>query len=826
MRGIIHIFNDYKFTIEENTPIEEDVALDPELLGRVFENLLAAYNPETKSTARKQTGSFYTPREIVDYMVERALIYTLETRFQEQVSSKVANLRKRLEHLVSYDQVGNPFSPDETIILIKVIDRLKVLDPACGSGAFPMGFLHKLVHILQKLDPGNVQWKERQVNRIERLIAGAHTIEDSELRDRTLEDLEDQRQSIFDAFARDELNFSRKLFLIENCIYGVDIQPIAVQIAKLRFFISLVVEQKPSTDRMKNLGIHSLPNLETKIVAANTLIGLDKPDGWLPSYNILKLERQLDDVRHQHFSVRNQNRKRQCRERDKELRRQISDLLEAEGFLGSVGKEMADWDPYDQNASAEFFDPEWMFGLLTEQQSGSTFRGNMSLVNDTAGQMEFGTSASVTTGFDITIGNPPYVRADEQSEWNRKLREAIFDCCRREVNRVHHQYETLWEKWDLYIPFIEKAFKLLRPGGVTSLIVSDAFCHSKYAQKPQNWYLKNALIIRLDFFSKIKIFDAAVRNMTFFFQKANGTDNRPERRVHDPEFGNVNLLLTNTQPKLTYRCFFPEDKNEATINIPTVPIANICYLSYGLAASSDEKRFKGEFVTDDVTSDSKDELHPKPWVEGKLLAKWLPVSNRWLEWGTDRAPSKFRRVTFKELFDAPEKLLILVIGGDDLKICYDDNQLYTNHSSVICVPWHALNGIRNRSIRKSAHYRGESPALNQPTREQLEEISKHFSVKYLLAILNSSPAREFLRANRRSNTALYPDDWKKLPIPDVPIEQQTPIVALVDQILDAKRKAPHAEIGALEARVDDMIKQLYGLTEEEIAVVEGGTNGR
>ena len=108
-----------------------------------------------------------------------------------------------------------------------------------------------------------------------------------------------------------------------------------------------------------------------------------------------------------------------------------------------------------------------------------------------------------------------------------KMRQRIEDS---------NQYETLWEKWDLYIPFIERSYKLLKPRGFTTLIVSDAYCHSKYAQKSQNWFLKNSRILRLDFLSKVKIFDAAVRNVTYLFQRADGSQQKPERRVHDPEF--------------------------------------------------------------------------------------------------------------------------------------------------------------------------------------------------------------------------------------------------------------------------------------------------
>ncbi len=219
--GLIHILARYKFTVAENTPIEEEVALDPELLGKVFENLLAAYNPETGATARKQTGSFYTPREIVNYMVDEALIACLKTKL-ETMRPAAANTAERLRHLFTYNDQPRQFAPAEVDALIEAIDHLKILDPACGSGAFPMGILHKLVFVLGKLDPGNQNWKARQ-------LAKASEIPDATVRERVLDDIEQ-------TFGANELDYGRKLYLIENCIYGVDIQPIAVQIAKLRFF--------------------------------------------------------------------------------------------------------------------------------------------------------------------------------------------------------------------------------------------------------------------------------------------------------------------------------------------------------------------------------------------------------------------------------------------------------------------------------------------------------------------------------------------------------------------------------------------------------------
>jgi len=879
VRGLFDIFHRYKFTVEENTPIDEEVALDPELLGKVFENLLAAYNPETRTTARKQTGSFYTPREIVDYMVDEALIAYLGQQVTEQVtvtSKSDSHLKPRLRRLFAYTDEAHDFASAEVDVLIDAIDHAKILDPACGSGAFPMGILHKLVFILRKLDPNNTRWKQQQLARAQRDRELTEQMEDEKNRQHALEDIEARIRDIEYSFTEQdhELDYTRKLYLIENCIYGVDIQPIAVQIAKLRFFISLVADQRVD-DAAPNRNVRALPNLETKFVAANSLLGIVRPaekpklapalapsatvkhkvdeladvfaqylkvtgaalkEKWLsigrevcaelnallvhdatftplnadwlfpttPDTSALRAllpgdgamtashttiemrnpeiertEAELRRVRQRHFTAKTTQTKKKYRDADARLRERLGDLLERDGWEHATTEMLAKWDPYNQHTHAEFFDPEWMFGVID--------------------------------GFDVVIGNPPYVRADA-GEAHVAFRKRI---------EASGQYETLWEKWDLYIPFIELGYKLLRHGGVTTMIVSDAYCHAKYAQKSQTWFLQHSRVLRLDFFSKIQIFDAAVRNVIYFFQKADGSNNRPERRLHEPKFGLITELSTDYQSRLDYRLFFPDTDNNAEFSKRILLLQKICYVSYGLRPNSDENAIDGKFVTSDVVSSTRTELHSKPYVEGKHLANWLPKEHIWLEWNTERASGRFCRPTFPEMYPVPEKLLAQRSPGPDPVVCYDSVGFIFTPASVGFIPWLSLAGVRNRSLQKSARYRDEKPRADLPKREQLEQTSKRFAVKYLLAVMNSSAARDYLRAHRRSNIHLYPDDWKALPIPDVSLEEQQPLVKLVDEILALKTQNPAADVSALEAEIDQLVYRLYGLTEEEVKMVEG-----
>ena len=260
-RGLIPLLEHYKFTVEENTPIDQEVALDPELLGRVFEHLLAEYNPETRkiaSSARKETGSYYTPRAIVDYMVEEALVAALSQKCQPTNSNETPwdeRLRYLLDYAQMFDDASEWFDDRETDAIVKTISELKVLDPAVGSGAFPMGMLHKLTLVLRRLDPDNTRWEALQKELAEKRAADAFNTQNQQERDIELTDI----SATFERY-RDS-DFGRKLYLIQNSIFGVDIQPIACQIAKLRFFISLAIEQEPDRDA-ENFGIKPLPNLE------------------------------------------------------------------------------------------------------------------------------------------------------------------------------------------------------------------------------------------------------------------------------------------------------------------------------------------------------------------------------------------------------------------------------------------------------------------------------------------------------------------------------------------------------------------------------------
>ena len=524
--GLLTLFGRYNFTIEENSPDDAEVALDPELLGKVFENLLGTYNPETRETARKSSGSFYTPREIVAYMVDESLRAYL-------LGSGVP--LAEVDALLSDEDLPAPLASDapRRKALADILLRLRALDPACGSGAFPMGLLGRMVALLRKLDPAMDR-------------AGT---------------------------------YRAKLGIIKNCLYGVDIQSIAVQICKLRFFISLVCDQNPDlTNPENNYGIDPLPNLETKFVAANTLVGLRTIDrdtlSGLGYDSIEFLRAQVEDIRSRHFSAHTYAEKLELRKADaavrirlekeiaataakpdaakiaqwqKEttaLRKTLDELpstlrkrrtlrctvtqstlslglplepeqarlplasgtleeeLAAESAVLSrklaaleakIAREqakcpssefnqdaaqLAAWDPYDQNASSPFFDPNWMFGLKE--------------------------------GFDIVIGNPPYINFSKNKALNAFYKPMGF--------------ETFDSNGDMYCLFYERGWNLLTPTGHLCYITSNKWMRAGYGEKLRKFLAEKTNPETLVDFAGVKIFVAAtVDTNILLFQK--GTEN-------------------------------------------------------------------------------------------------------------------------------------------------------------------------------------------------------------------------------------------------------------------------------------------------------------
>ncbi|NOY79786.1 MAG: N-6 DNA methylase [Kiritimatiellaeota bacterium] len=516
VRGLIEILSCYKFTIEENTPLEEEIALDPELLGKVFENLLAAYSEDTRTTARKALGAFYTPRRIVSYMVDESLRNYLASQVPT-VSSDI--LRDLFQADPSEYSATEHINAADRAALINAIGRVKIIDPACGSGAFPMGALHRLVDLLRKLDPNNESWKRDRLAEAERYyeLLRAANASDEELAE-CADRIEDIRHSFDTRFHA--LDFGRKLYLIENCIYGVDILPIACQIAKLRFFIALIVDQNVDREA-PNLGVRPLPNLETRMVAADTLMPIERPDQQMNLLDALvqPLRCKLEKVRHDHFNARTPARKRKCREQDRKLRDEIATLLRENGMPADSAARLSEWDPYDQNHPAGFFDSEWMFGLpvgpvRVDGAAPGTLRGNFALMNKVAGQMEPTAAGNAQSGFDIVIGNPPYVRIQTLKKQD-PARVAFYK---------KHYASARKGNYDLYVVFVEAGLNLLKPDGHLAYILPHKFFNAKYGEPLRKLLADGGHLQHVVHFGDHQVFPGATNYVCLLFLAKAGAD--------------------------------------------------------------------------------------------------------------------------------------------------------------------------------------------------------------------------------------------------------------------------------------------------------------
>ena len=799
VRGLIDILNRYKFTVAENTPIEEEVALDPELLGKVFENLLAAYNPETQTTARKKTGSFYTPREIVNYMTEESLIAYFKSALIEYCESKSTfsattppaqldlsgqaepvqtrfdvkkewlsdnqkdSIESNLRHLIAYNDELHQFNEEETEQLIKAIDALKILDPACGSGAFPMGILHKLVFILSKLDPRNDQWRQRQIARVESTIETAEKIDDSTIRENTIRDLEQEIDNINDAFERNELDYGRKLYLIENCIYGIDIQPIAVQIAKLRFFISLIVDQKIDDSR-ENRGVRPLPNLETKFVAANTLIGVDKPKQIsIRNPQIDEKEKELSEVRRKHFIARTPRTKAKYRDQDDKIRNEISELLKRDGFPNETTQKIAYWNPYDQNTIADFFDTEWMFGIKD--------------------------------GFDVVIGNPPYINIENLPVATK--------------NYLFKNYQACKGRTDIYIAFLEKSISVLNTKGMISFILPSAFATQKYGEKMRQILIEDHSIREVVDASSYRIFEnALVYNIILMVGNHKGQD-QTKIRLHysnadfDTDGGKEFLIDQHAFAELkdsrleTNPLVFESLKIKEKIWQSAVRFDQICFVAYGARLNHrSEKLGKDHYISQSRISGGK------RFCEGKNIERYSFSQEGWLNY----TPDEHYNSMFPELFEN-KKLMFINVVKERLRFAYDDEGFYNSHTVVNCVRLDLLSEASHISARRAM-------------RNSNSKFSQKYDYKFLLGVLNSGVTNWYFHSFLSEGLHFYPNDAKALPIPDVSSVQQAQIVELVDLILMTKATDSEADTSEEEAEIDQLVYALYGLTEEEIAMVE------
>lgn len=707
-QSLFDFFRQYNFTIDETDPDDTEIGVDPEMLGKIFENLLED---------NKDKGAFYTPKEIVQYMCRESLIAYLMTDSdfnEEKIRTFV------LKHT-------GDFSDTEKKTLLEKLHDVKVCDPAVGSGAFPMGMLNEL-------------------------YACRHYLEE------------------------DCLPVEIKKQIIKENLYGVDIEKGAVDIARLRFWLSIVVDEEIPLP---------LPNLDYKIMQGNSL---------LESYKGIDLSILTQDQQVNLFDTENTVEKLieaingfympHDQEAKAKIRLQIKELILQRLKFFNDSETVAKLSQIDLHANTSFFLwHTWFYDVFNRPDKNN--------------------------GFDIVIGNPPYISAPAQiaTQTLSEQRQRIIDS---------NKYKSLYQKWDLYIPFIELGIQLSCYNGIITMIVPFPLTNQLYAKKLRKMLVEDFDLFELNDLNGTKIFEnATVSNCIPFIKK-----NKPQGTTWISNIDcnlSIKRIFEQNHAELVQdgeTCVWNVTQQNRTTKRHTEMhvLGDYCYISYGLRPNSDEKTAKGKFKKQDLISPVQDTIPRRKYIEAKDIEKYVVLRIRYLEYGTKRSPSKLVRPTFDAWFE-PCKLLFNRLGS--LKGTLDENNKLIHNDSIIgAALWKDLHGIENKSINTSIK------KYSTMLRQSMEKLSETVQLKYLLGIMNSKYASFLLSCLRGNDYHIYPEHIRNIPVPNASMEEQQPVISLVDKILAAKKENPSADTSAEERQIDLLVYRLYNLTFEEAKIID------
>ena len=741
--GLLNFFEQYNFTIDENDPNDAEVGVDPEMLGRIFENLLED---------NKDKGAFYTPKEIVQYMCRESLIAYLQTDATDDAH------RERLRRFVE--------THDATILhdaeyVREKIENVKICDPAIGSGAFPMGLLNELVAC--------------------RVALGLHI------------DKNVNRAEI-------------KKHIIQNSIYGVDIEKGAVDIARLRFWLSIAVDEDEPQD---------LPNLDYKIMQVNSLLeqyevfdlsGLTQKktdeNGMLSLFdNMLDVHRrQLRMLLSEYYDTVDHKLKKQLHSK---IQENVVKQLKEQGMT-------ADLSNIDIAANTQFFLWHTWFNDVFSRPSKE--------------------------GFDIVIGNPPYVK--------------------EYVNR--HAFDGFREtspyyigKMDLWYGFACHGIDLLSQSGHLCFIAQNNWTTSAGAKKLRDKIVRDTRILQLLDFNTYMVFENAdIQTMIMLFEKNQTTDNYEIdlRILMEGATKDDMLALLNKQiRRTTYRTkkfsranysnklfsfsdnevifdklsenkgYLQDDEVAQGIVFPqdfldkkgAAKLGNRFPIGSGIFGMSNEEKNALDL------SDNEKRLI-KPYFSTEQIGRFFtnPSNSKWLIY-TD---SSFKRVNSMDNYPHIKAHLDQFID-----IFTSDNKPYGLHR---CRKEMFFQGEKIISLRKCVG----QPCFSYSdfdcyvTQTFFSIKTSRWNMKFLTGVLNSKLVAFWLRHKGKMQGNNYQVDKEPLqgiPLPLVGLSLQQPIIDLVDKILVAKRQDPQADTSKLEQEIDKTVYALYGLTEDEIKIVEG-----
>jgi hypothetical protein len=731
IKELFEVFETYNFTIDENTSVDVELSIEPEMLGRIFENLLAEINPETGETARKATGSYYTPRPIVEYMVDESLKQYLMTK------TKLDD--KKIKSLLTYEDVEIILSDTDRDLIVSALDTLKIIDPACGSGAFPMGVLQKLLLILQKVDPESQYWLDKKLS----------NIPDASLR----RDLKTKLKA-------DNFNYIHKLGIIRDAIYGIDIQPIAVEISKLRFFLSLIVDEKVN-DAKENRGIEPLPNLEFKFVCANSLIELPKKNDQKTLFeadnDITLLKNLRDEYLRSYGSEKKRVEKKFSEVQSKMAKHALSWALW--GGERSQTMKLSQWDPFSEEPCG-WFDSEWMFGIKN--------------------------------GFDIVIGNPPYIFSRENlTAEDKEIYKRIYTLTQFKIN--------------LYILFIEKAFRTLNDSGTLVYIIPNNWLTLATNSDLRRFLLSNTYDVRV-VFNYDRVFENASVDTCILIFNRQGAQKISGYQWKEGGIEQVKSCESNKYLK-TDNCILGDLMSETNDGFRICEKINS--IAECLSVSADVKNGVQAYTVGEGEPIQTEEMkknrvyhsdHPrdKSWIkylDGIDVMRYrLGWSGEFIKYGENLSRSRM-----PSLFQG-ERLIVRQIPGQPpycIHSCYTNKPFINDNNSMIIK-------MKNGKI--------------SPT--------------FILGLINSKLISFwFVHTFGKLQRKIFPQFKVKelmiFPIIGSEPKKQSQIVDLVDRILVATAGADYLnnpdkqkEVSLCNEKIDQIVYALYGLSKEEIELVE------
>lgn len=716
--GVLDVFDRYNFTVNEAEPLEKEVAIDPEMLGKVFENLI-------EENRRKGLGSYYTPREIVHYMCQESLINYLDTALN--ISTETVGAEKRKQALLGSEKAEQtlltspvrrelvPRADLETFIHLgdqishyeavearydikmpasitdhaRVIDEkladITVCDPAVGSGAFPVGMMMEIVRARCALTP-----------------------------------------YFNDVHERAPYHFKRHA--IQDCLYGVDIDPGAVEIAKLRLWLSLVVDEEDVKQ------IKPLPNLFYKIVAGNSLLGVEK--------NLFnrQLFRRLEELKPLYFDATDKVKK-------DDYKKQIDDLI------------------HQLTNGKEAFDFEIYFSEVILKKGG----------------------------FDVVIANPPYISAVEfASRYPESYRK-----------QLNSRFSSAKGTYDVYVLFIELGIRVLAKNGVLVFINPNKYLSASYAIALREHVLRNASLIKLVDVSGIEVFEtAAVYPVVSVMRKllaASYTVSLVMPLIRKSQEFNIKNFIEASVSSELLRClpeniwgFLLSTKIELLLKLlpDTYKLCDVAAVNASsTAAEADEY---GAYIQNRKTKNSF-KLVNTGTIE--------PFTSLW---------------GIEELTHAGEKFLTPYLPLDSAGVNERRRQLYGAPKLIFAKMAKFCEAVFDRN--------GEFASLNTNCIYGPKDgVSLGFLAGYCNSRMFMFFYEQFFGALRMSG-GYYQFQAPQLRVvpfrkPDKSTEQK--VSALVDRILAAKQRDAEADTSALEREIDELVYALYGLTPEEIKIVEG-----